>query len=288
MLQALLISLSEGTRVPDEVIVVDNDPECSASPASIPGLNVLVLHAGLGFNVAGARNIGWRRSASDVSIFIDDDNVVELDTVAALARGFEAGDVGLVGPVIYAGDNGTIWCGGISRSPWTGVTRCLFTGRLEVPAKSSWPTQDMPDAFAVPRAVLAAVEGFDEQRFPIHYEEADLGARIRAHGLRTIVMRDARVRHYGWVGISAASAMVRATANHGEGRTRQMALSRIRFHVLHSAGLQRLSSVGLFIPLWVIVTSVSCLPARATVSVRLATVRAIGAGTVAGYRELLF
>ena len=54
--------------------------------------------------------------------------------------------------------------------------------------------------------------------------------RIRGLGLRTIVVRNARVRHYGWVGLSPGIAMVRATASHGVGRTRQMVVSRVRFH----------------------------------------------------------
>ena len=287
MLRALLLSLRTGTRVPDEVVVVDNDPAGSASPEPIEGLHVRVIQAGLGLNVAGARNVGWKESSSDIAFFIDDDNVVEPKAIAELARSFEIGDVGLAGPIIYAGDGGTIWCAGITRSSWTGFTRCLLSGGTELPSESTWLTEDMPDAFAVPRDVLEAVGGFDEQRFPIHYEEADLGARIRECGLRTIVVRDARVRHYGWVGLSAGRAMVRATVSHGEGRARQMALSRIRFHARHSRGLHRVSSVGLFIPVWLVVTSMACLPARAPLISRLTTVRAIWAGAIAGYAELV-
>jgi len=287
MLQALLLSLRDGQRIPDEVIVVDNDPLNSASPQPIKGLHVRVIHAGLGMSVAGARNVGWKASTSDITVFIDDDNVVEPPAIAELAQSFNAGDVGLAGPIIYAGDRGTVWCGGITRSPWTGFTKCLLGGASELPSKLTWRTEDMPDAFAIPRDVLDAVDGFDEQRFPIHYEEADIGARIRALGLRTIVVRDARIRHYGWVGQSAGSAMVRATKSHGEGRTRQMALSRIRFHARHGHGLQRVTAVGIFIPLWVLVTSVTCLPARAPLMTRLTTIRAIWTGTIAGYTELL-
>ncbi len=287
MLQALLVSLRQGTRVPDEVVVVDNDPAGSAAPETIPGLHVRVVHAGLGLSLAGARNAGWRDSTSDLAIFIDDDNVVEPGTIAQLAGAFETGQVGLAGPVIYAGDQGTIWCGGITRSSWTGQTHHLLAGRSDLPAEPTWLTEDMPDAFAVPRGVLEELGGFDDRRFPIHYDEADLGARIRDLGLRAIVVRDARVRHYGWVGPNPGGALVRATASHGEERARQMSLSRIRFHVLHSRGLERLSIVGVFIPVWAILTTVDCLPARAPWRVRLATVRAIWAGALIGYGEIL-
>jgi GT2 family glycosyltransferase len=287
LLQALLGSLREGSRIPDEVIVVDNDPERSAYPEPVPGLVVRVVHVGLGLNLAGARNAGWRSADSDLCVFIDDDNVVERDAIFELARPFDSTRIGFAGPVIYAGDTGTVWCGGIRRSGWTGVTRCRLRGRSVLPAATTWHTDDMPDAFAVPRPVLEAVNGFDDERFPIHYDEADLAVRIRELGLRTIVVRDARVRHYGWVGISPGQAIVQAVTLHSAGRARQMALSRVRFHMLHSQGLQRLSSAGVFIPVWMIVTMTACLLADGPWADRIATVRAVGAGTLAGYREAL-
>ncbi len=287
LLQALLVSLSAGSRIPDEVIVVDNDPERSAFPEPLPRLPVRVVHAGLGISVSGARNAGWRSTVSDVCIFIDDDNVVERDAVAELARVFRQRDVGLASPVVFAGDSGVVWCAGITRSRWTGRTRCILGGESIMPAASTWHTDEMPDAFAVPRAVLEKVDGFDEQRFPIHFEESDLDARIAELGLQTIVVRDAKVRHYGWVGVSPGVAMVRATANHGVDRVHQMALSRVRFHILHTSGFPRWSTVGLFLPIWFALTSLGCLGADGSWRTRWATVRAVAAGMQAGYREAL-
>ena len=175
MLQSLLKSLSQGTRIPDEVVVVDNDPDASANPGSIDGLNVRVIHAGLGISLAGARNVGWRSAASDLCFFIDDDNVVEPDAVDSLAEAFLNDNVGLAGPVILAGDSNTIWCAGIARSPWTGQTRCILGGEHDAPSDSMWATDDMPDAFMVRRSVLETLDGFDEEKFP------DPLRRIRLH-----------------------------------------------------------------------------------------------------------
>ncbi len=234
MLQSLLYSLSKGSRIPDEVVVVDNDPTRSAYPEDIDGLNVRIVHAGLGISLAGARNAGWRATTSELCFLVDDDNVVEYDAVAALAEAALNSQVGLAGPVIFAGDSDTIWCAGIIRSPWTGQTRCILGGESSVPANSVWDTDDMPDAFMVPRSILEKLDGFDEKTFPIHYDESDFTARIRSLGLRNIVVGGSVVRHYGWVGTSPGSAMVRATSSHGTDRVRQMVLSRFRFHVMHS------------------------------------------------------
>ena len=287
MLMNLLLSLRDGKRIPDEVIVVDNDPEGSANPAEIAGLQVQVVHAGLGISLSGARNVGWRLAQSDLCIFIDDDNEVEPEAVSEMEEALRDPGVGLVGPVIFAGESGTVWCAGISRSPWTGQTRCILGGESTMPVATSWPTDDMPDAFAIPRDVLQATGGFDEKRFPIHYDEADLCARIRGLGLRSIVARDARVRHYGWVGLSPGSAMVRATTHHGIERGKQMVLSRIRFHFTHSTAPQKLSTFAVCLPIWAILTSLGCLRADETWAVRLETVWAVFTGMVAGYRESL-
>jgi GT2 family glycosyltransferase len=287
MLQRLLTSLLHGTRVPDEVIVVDNDPKWSADPTEITGLKVEVVRAGLGISLAGARNVGWRLASSDICFFIDDDNVVESDTVAELARAFEGPGVGMAGPVVFAGDSGTVWCAGIYRSRWTGRTRCILGGESTMPTTSTWHTDDMPNAFAIPRDVLEDIGGFDEKRFPIHYDEADVNARIRELGLKTIVVRNARVCHYGWVGFSPGSAMVWAVSEHGIERVRQMALSRVRFHLTHSKGLSKWSAIGIFLPIWVVLTSVGCLGADATWATRLTTIRTVGAGVLSGYREAL-
>ena len=195
--------------MPDEVIVIDNDPESSACPDPIPGLPLRIVHAGLGLNLAGARNLGWRSTSSSVCVFIDDDNAVEPEAIDELARVFEDREVGLAGPVIYSGDEAIVWCAGIRRSPWTTRTRWPLHGQWQLPDEQTWPTDDMPDAFAVPRTVLEAVGGLDEERFPFHYDEADLGARIRALGFRGVVVRDARVRHYSRVKLSVGDIMVR-------------------------------------------------------------------------------
>jgi len=145
----------------------------------------------------------------------------------------------------------------------------------------------MPDAFAVPRAVLETLDGLDEERFPFHYEEADLGARIRELGLRRVVVRNAQIRHYGWVKPSVGDTMVRATTINGPERARCMARNRIRFHALHYRGLERVCALGVFIPLWTLAASVACLRARGSWKTRRITAWAIIAGAVDGYREVV-
>ena len=167
--------------MPEEIIVVDNDPERSVDEAALPA-DVHVVYAGLGLNATGARNMGWRASRSDICIFVDDDNEVDHNCLDALARGPADQGVGLVGPVIYSGDEGTIWCAGLEISKWTGITRCKAIGQPEPPgALTQWPTDGVPDMYALRREVLERLGGLDDRAFPLCGEEYDLaGTRRRA------------------------------------------------------------------------------------------------------------
>jgi GT2 family glycosyltransferase len=286
LLRRLVHTVRSSEPVPEEIIVVDNDPEGTVDPMDLPA-DVQVLHAGFGMNVAAARNAGWRASSAGICIFIDDDNEVDEGCIGALAAACSDERVGIAGPVIYSGDEGTIWCAGLAFSKWTGLIRCRGIGETEPPDPGPrWPTAAMPDAFALRRDVLELVNGLDEVSFPFSGEELDLNRRVGALGLDRIVVRDARVRHYGNVSEDPGEQLVSGTVKHGPQRARVMARSRVRLHRRHSHGLARCSTLFLFVPLWALASALACLKVHAPISARLRTVRAIASGIVEGYREV--
>jgi GT2 family glycosyltransferase len=286
LLQRLIASLRSGTTVPEEIIVVDNDPGGSVDPATLPS-GVRLVHAGLGINAAGARNAGWRASHSEICIFVDDDNEVDDRCIDVLARACRNEDVGLAGPVIYSGDQGTIWCAGLKVSKWTGITRCKSIGEPEPPgSRANWPTDGVPDMYALRREVLERVGGFDDRDFPFSGEEYDLAKRVEALGLDRIIVRDARVRHYGNVSENPGEQLVRSTLVHGGDRARIMARSRVRVCRRHSRGLPRYTTLLIFVPLWALASAVSCLRVKAPLAIRMETVKSIASGTTDGYREV--
>ncbi len=218
LLRRLVDSLRSGSLVPDEIIVVDNDPDGSVEPATLPP-DVHVVHAGLGLNATGARNAGWRASRSDICIFVDDDNEVDDNCLDVLAQACRDQDVGLAGPVIYSGDQGTVWCAGLEISKWTGLTRCVAIGEPEPPGTlAQWPTDGVPDMYALRHEVLERVGGLDDRAFPMCGEEYDLAERVEALGLERIIVRDATVRHYGNVSENPGEQLVRSTMLHGRER----------------------------------------------------------------------
>jgi GT2 family glycosyltransferase len=284
-LELLLNSLFSGTVVPDEVVVVDNDPQPSCVPHWPSAWPVRVIHAGLGLNLAGARNAGWRAAKSDVCIFLDDDNVVGETTLAHLQCAATRSDVGLAAPVIYdAGRPELVWCAGTYRSKWTTRTRFLYRGSA-LPAANAWPTEDMPDAFAIPRRILDLVGGFDEQTFPFHYDEADICERIRGRGYRAIVVREARVWHSGGTASDAGAEAIRAFQISGPRRVSLMTRARVLFHKKHSRGVQRLVAVGVFAPIYAALVSVACLRQPGTLSLKLRVSRAVFEGLAEGFAK---
>ncbi|HUE06862.1 MAG TPA: glycosyltransferase [Acidimicrobiales bacterium] len=286
LLRRLVETVRSGNRVPDEIVVVDNDPERSVDPLDLPP-GVQVVYGGFGMNVAAARNAGWRASKADVCIFIDDDNEVDEGCIGALVSACLDERVGIAGPVIYSGDEGTIWCASLAFSRWTGLTRCVGIGETEPPDPGPrWPTAGMPDAFALRRDVLERVNGLDEIVFPFCGEEFDLNRRVGALGLERIVVRDAHVRHYGNVSEDPGEQLVRGTMHHGPQRARIMARARVRLHRRHSQGLARWSTLVLFVPLWACASALLCLKVKAPLRARLQTVRAIASGMLEGYREV--
>jgi GT2 family glycosyltransferase len=286
LLRRLVESVTSSAQPPEEIIVVDNDPERSVDPIDLPA-DVQVLHAGFGLNATAARNAGWRASRSEVCIFIDDDNEVDPRCLGVLAAACRDQRVGVAGPVIYSGDQGTIWCAGLEYSKWTGITRCIGIGDTEPPNGSPrWPTAaGIPDAYALRREVLEQVGGLDDLEFPLCGEEFDLGERVGALGLDRIVVRDARVRHYGNVSENPGEQLVRSTMEHGPQRAHLMARSRVRVHRRHSHGLARYTTLLLFVPLWALASVVACLRVKAPLQARLNTVKAIASGIAEGYRE---
>jgi hypothetical protein len=285
LLQRLLTSVCAGTLVPDEIIVVDNDPQASVDGATLPP-GVQLVHAGLGINATGGRNAGWRASRADICVFIDDDNEVDERCIEELAGGCELQRVGLAGPVIFSGDQETIWCAGLEVSKWTGITRCMSIGKSEPPgSQPTWPTDSVADMYALRREVLERVGGLDDREFPICGEEYDLAERVGALGLERIIVRQARVRHYGNVSEDPGEQLVRSTLVHGGERARLMARSRVRICRRHTSGLPRYTTLLIFLPLWGVASALWCLRVKAPLATRMRTVKAIAAGIAEGYRE---
>lgn len=285
VLLTLIESLFAGTQQPDEVIVVDNDPDTSQSTLKeAPQWPLRTIRAGLGLNLAAARNRGWRAARADICFFIDDDNTVGPRTLKALVEAFDEPNRGLVAPVIYESRNPTtVWCAGIRRSWWTTRTTFLLRGQDNLPNVPSWHTDDMPNALAIPLRVLQAVGGFDEVNFPFYYDEGDIARRICGLGLTTSVVRDAAVWHSGGTDSDPAAEMFRGLDLGGRRRLESMAYGRVFYHRLHSPSPQKVAALAVFVPIWYALVALACLRSRRSLHDKLVVLSALVKGLLRGY-----
>jgi glycosyltransferase involved in cell wall biosynthesis len=165
-----------------EVVIVD-DASTDDTPGTLErlaaqsALRLSVLRAPRNRGPAAARNLGWRSTTAGIVAFTDDDCAPEPGWLAGLVDGLADADLAQ-GRTIPDPDE-------LDR---TGP----FSRTLSV---------DREDGFyqtcnvAYRRAVLDAVDGFDEAfRFPAG-EDTDLAWRARAGGARTVFRTDAVVRH---------------------------------------------------------------------------------------------
>ncbi|TGY80104.1 glycosyltransferase family 2 protein, partial [Cellulomonas shaoxiangyii] len=177
-LRALLDTLAAqpfGAALPaPEAVVLGDDRPLGTTPLDVAdvALPLRVVRVG-GRGPAAGRNAGWRLTRTPWVLFLDDDVLVPAGWAEAFAADLAAADAqGDVGAT-----QGRLRVPLPAHRPPTDWERS--TAGLE---GARWATADM----AYRRAVLEAVDGFDE-RFPRAYrEDADLALRVRTAGWRLV------------------------------------------------------------------------------------------------------
>lgn len=262
-LRRLLDSLERWGGYHDIVVVDDG----SHPPASIGSSSATLVRLNEPRLVSAARNEGANASGGELVFFIDDDCTLGEGTLEALRRRFmEIPDAGIVGPVIgFLEEPQRIWCAGVVRTRWLARTKFRARGRPLVEASQLPPDcADFPSAFAVRRSCFNLVGGFDSERFPMHMEEADLAARIRAQRSRVVLATEALV----WHDVSTSDGLLRALHLTSPLRAHLAGRSRMFFIRRHSDGPLQLALamtfwLGVLVPFYVLaLLSDSLLPFR--------------------------
>jgi glycosyltransferase involved in cell wall biosynthesis len=176
---------------PWEVVVVDDGSADGRTSEVIQrARSVLPLvEAGSGANEgrARARNRGWRAARGRWVLFLDDDIVLRPGALAAHVRSQRAHEGAYLGTVVSAPEivDSTLF----DYLDTRGVAKCA--GGEAVPARY-FLTQNV----SVPRAALAAVNGFDEDFGAYGFEDMEIGFRLEDRtGLRFFALPDAVGEH---------------------------------------------------------------------------------------------
>lgn len=177
-----------------EIVVVDDGSE---PPAAAPP-NVRLVRVEGPRLVSAARNIGAARATSELLLFIDDDCELEEGAVDAMVNMMISDDrIFMVGPcIVYRSDPQYIWCAGNISRPLTGRTILRAHGELRKRRFSLPPDcESFPSVFLIRAEAFREVGGFDQARFPMHCEEAELAVRLRSAGGRVSLAHSAVARH---------------------------------------------------------------------------------------------
>ena len=191
-------SILAARRVPREIVVVD---QSTAPQPELEGLGAergcelrYVRSATSG--LSRARNIGLRVASQEAVVILDDDMLVQPDSLELLlaGRGDQGAQVVTTGRLLAAPPERP----GLSQPPGALVTRTepeVFRGRQ--------PRQVVPGPnVALPRELMLAIGGYDERlgagtRFP-GAEDHDLSMRLLDAGCEVRHVPEAVVLHRSW------------------------------------------------------------------------------------------
>ena len=189
-----------------EVVLVDNhstDGSIEKLSARYPAIHHVRNNCNLG--VAGGRNAGWAYTRehipADILLFLDNDTVVEPDTIGILVAHLESNaDAGIVCAKCYtAPPSTTIMSVGMSVNFYTGAIGDVGSGELDIGQYNE--SRIVPACggfcFLVRQSVFEDCGGLDEGYNPYGWEDVDFCLRARQKGYLCHYVPAAVVYHKG-------------------------------------------------------------------------------------------
>lgn len=214
-----LASLETQTRVPDEVIVVDNaSTDGTLEVLSERSSRVIVVKQAENLGFGRAVNAGVAVATGDVLVFINNDVVCEPEFITGITEPLHDSTVGMVaGVLLQEADPARIDTAGLvldrTLRSWDYLGDCdveVLDG-LETP-----PLGPCGGAGAYRTEAFRGVGGFDETLFA-YWEDVDLAVRLHAAGWRCVIAPTARAIHAHGATTGAMSPRMRELDAFGRG-----------------------------------------------------------------------
>jgi glycosyltransferase involved in cell wall biosynthesis len=185
LLGETLLAVRSGTRVPDELIVIDDGSnDGSAHTAERFGARVVRMPQNMG--PAACRNYAALLSQSEILMFLDCDTCVHADTIERMERHLAA-DASLTA-VIGSYDDTPRHPGTCSQ--YRNLAHCYVHRSANRAALTFWS-----GCGAVRRAWFFEVDGFDERYRKPSIEDIELGYRMSDRGARILLDPEICVTH---------------------------------------------------------------------------------------------
>jgi GT2 family glycosyltransferase len=183
---------------PVEIIVVDNgssDGSVELIRQRYPKVDLVELPDNKGF--AGGASVGLFMASGEVVATVNPDVRLDPGWMRAVAATLEDGDVGIVGSKVLYPDGKTLQhAGGVVHYPLATVDHIgrgeQDNGQYNISKTVSFVTGA---ALAMRRDVGHHLGFFDEEFFPVYYEDVDLCWRADKEGLSTVYQPDAVAYH---------------------------------------------------------------------------------------------
>jgi GT2 family glycosyltransferase len=183
----MVSTLRSFDRAPDVLVIENGRADYSDTTVEVSRPN-----SNLGYTGAANEGIrlGFERGYSFVTI-ANSDVEITADAFGHLRRALDQApaDVAVIGGVEVGTDDAVNTVGGETWSRWTGSDRWT----TDVPAD-----RDMlfvQGAFVTVTQAITVLDGPFDDRLFMFFDEIELGLRVRAAGLRTIVVPEFRYRH---------------------------------------------------------------------------------------------
>lgn len=198
LLLTCLESVHAQTRLPDEVIVVDDasdDGTPEAVAAAFPSARVIRLDQNSGF--AAAANAGIRAAELDALFLLNNDMTLEPNCLEMLVGAMDSAGAGMAAPLV-------LWRDTPDRIYSAGDAQRV-DGRPEAIGHN-----EPRDGFALPGRIFGVSAGaglyrrevFDavgllDERFEAYFEDSDLSFRARLAGFEAVLAPEAVAYHVG-------------------------------------------------------------------------------------------
>jgi GT2 family glycosyltransferase/glycosyltransferase involved in cell wall biosynthesis len=198
-LAAVLAILQAKTDLTYEIIVLDNGSSNEAAQTlSNLKLPVRLIRLFANRYFGEGNNIAAEQALADKLLFLNNDAFIEDHTLDLLKNALDSSPkIGAVGPVFRYPDGALQEAGAFLNKDGTAYQRGKGVKDFDV---SVLPELDVVDYVSaacvmVRRADFAALGGFDLRYDPAYYEDSDLCLRLLALKKKTVLVRDAAVRH---------------------------------------------------------------------------------------------
>ena len=188
-----------------EVIVIDNgsdDPDALAYFADLAGKGITVLHMPGAFNYSALNNDAVREATGEFLCFLNNDiEVIDPDWLSLLVRQAVRPDLGAVGARLLYPD-GTVQHAGVVTGVGGGAGHAhkfqaaddpAYFDRARLPQRVSAVTGA---CLVVERAKFLAVGGFDQEDFPVAFNDVDLCLKLNARGWQSFYDPRATLIHH--------------------------------------------------------------------------------------------